>query len=87
LAYIVASIEQFITKQPIDGVPQDVDTELVMLFSHDANILYLQRLIDLNWIPESFPENVAVPGGLLAFDLWKDEDASGSGSYFVSVSC
>lgn len=63
---------------------QDIDTELVLLFSHDANILYLQRLLDLNWIPDSYPENVAVPGGLLAFDLWKDQ--GDTESYFVSVS-
>ena len=30
---------------------QKPDTKLVLLVSHDTNILYLQRLLDLNWIP------------------------------------
>ena len=60
----------------------------MLLLSHDANILYLQRLLNLNWMPESFSQNVADPGGLLAFDVWKQSAVAegNDDAYFVSVS-
>ena len=47
------------------------------MFSHDANLLYLQRLLRINWIPQTFQQNAALPGGLLAFDLFVDSSGGG----------
>eukprot|EP00008_Paramoeba_atlantica_P007862 CAMPEP_0201490700 /NCGR_PEP_ID=MMETSP0151_2-20130828/27098_1 /ASSEMBLY_ACC=CAM_ASM_000257 /TAXON_ID=200890 /ORGANISM="Paramoeba atlantica, Strain 621/1 / CCAP 1560/9" /LENGTH=404 /DNA_ID=CAMNT_0047876759 /DNA_START=337 /DNA_END=1551 /DNA_ORIENTATION=- len=83
LVYIVASMDQFIEKKSISGIPknQSSDTKFVALFSHDTNILYLQRLLDLNWIPFGFGNGVATTGGTLSFDLYQDDD----GDYFVKI--
>jgi hypothetical protein len=47
----------------------------LLLVSHDTNILYLQRLLDLNWIPNGFTNNIATTGGSLSFELWRSKDA------------
>jgi hypothetical protein len=57
-----------------------METQLLLLFSHDANILYLRRLLDLSWVSEGYSEGIADPGGVLLFELWKSEN-----SYFVKV--
>ena len=82
LGYIIASIDQMVSNDGVDGVPQDANTQLVLLFSHDTNILYLRKLLDLNWIPIGHGNNVATPGGALNFELHRDDV---DGSYFVKV--
>lgn len=82
LAYIVASLEQMASGKAVDGVVQDPSNQLLLLVSHDTNILYLQRLLDLNWIPDGFTNNIATTGGSLSFELWKSKE---SGELFVKV--
>ena len=82
LAYIVASMNQFVTGKAVKGVHQDPSTKLLLLVSHDTNILYLQRLLGLNWIPLGFSNQVATTGGTLSFELWKE---SSDGSMYVKI--
>eukprot|EP00602_Paraphysomonas_sp_CaronLab_P012895 CAMPEP_0185038310 /NCGR_PEP_ID=MMETSP1103-20130426/33824_1 /TAXON_ID=36769 /ORGANISM="Paraphysomonas bandaiensis, Strain Caron Lab Isolate" /LENGTH=399 /DNA_ID=CAMNT_0027576683 /DNA_START=325 /DNA_END=1524 /DNA_ORIENTATION=+ len=82
LAYIVASMEQYISGSPVSGVVQDIGTQLLLLVSHDMNILYLQRLLDLNWIPLGNSNRVATTGGTLSFELWKSKSDS---TYYVKL--
>jgi len=84
LGYIVASIDQKVTSSVVDGVSasQDPHAQLVLLFSHDTNILYLRKLLDLNWIPIGHGNNVATPGGALNFELHRDDV---NGTYFVKL--
>jgi hypothetical protein len=76
LAYILGTMEQFITGKSVKGMSslQPTDTQLLLLVSHDTNILYLQRLLDLNWIPMGYSNRIATTGGTLSFELWQDED-------------
>lgn len=55
-------------------IVQDPSNQLLLLVSHDTNILYLQRLLDLSWIPNGFTNNIATTGGSLSFELWKSTD-------------
>ena len=84
LGYIVASIDQYVNHAAVDGVPQAIDTKLVLLFSHDTNILYLRKLLDLNWIPIGYANNVATPGGALSFELYHENDPKNN-SYYVKL--
>ena len=61
---------------------QEPTNQLLLLVSHDTNILYLQRLLDLNWIPDGFTNNIATTGGSLSFELWMSSDEE----FFVKVS-
>jgi hypothetical protein len=76
-------MEQFVTGKKIKGMSslQSTDTQLLLLVSHDTNILYLQRLLDLNWIPMGFSNRIATTGGALSFELWQDDDEE----YYVKV--
>lgn len=76
-------MEQYITGKHIKGMSslQPPDTQLLLLVSHDTNILYLQRLLDLNWIPMGYSNRIATTGGTLSFELWQDD----SGEYYVKV--
>ena len=82
LGYIVSSLEQFITQEGVEGVPQSPTSNVILLFSHDTNILYLRRLLDLSWIPVGHGNNVATTGGALNFELWRDSDTD---EYYVKV--
>lgn len=82
LAYIVATMEQIIHRKTVSGCHQDIDTRLLLLFSHDANIQYLQRLLNLDWIPGGYSEGVADPSGALIFELWKSKVDE---SFFVKI--
>jgi hypothetical protein len=82
LGYIVASLDQMVTSESVPGVPQAHNTQLVLLFSHDTNILFLRKLLDLNWIPIGHGNNVATPGGALNFELHKDDKTA---DYFVKI--
>lgn len=82
LSYVMGSMEQFVTKSKVDGIPQSIDQNIILLFSHDTNILYLRRLLDVNWIPVGYGNNVASPGGALSFELWLDDVDN---SYYVKL--
>jgi len=82
LAYIVTSMEQAVTGKPLAGMSQPVDTELLLLLSHDTNILYLRELLDINWTPYGYTSGVASTAGSLQFELWKKSD---TGDYYVKV--
>lgn len=82
LSYIVGSLEQMVTGKPVAGIPQDVDQQLVLLFSHDTNVLMLRRLLDLNWVPAGFGDNVATTGGALSFELWQN---SSDAAHYVKL--
>eukprot|EP00009_Paramoeba_aestuarina_P005397 CAMPEP_0201509532 /NCGR_PEP_ID=MMETSP0161_2-20130828/2558_1 /ASSEMBLY_ACC=CAM_ASM_000251 /TAXON_ID=180227 /ORGANISM="Neoparamoeba aestuarina, Strain SoJaBio B1-5/56/2" /LENGTH=532 /DNA_ID=CAMNT_0047904509 /DNA_START=74 /DNA_END=1672 /DNA_ORIENTATION=- len=81
MTYITASLESHMTGQSIDGLYQKPDTKFLLLVSHDTNILYLQRLLDLNWIPRGFANRVATTGGTISFELYTNK----SGHYFVKI--
>ena len=87
LSYIMATMDQYVTGTDIDGVPQSSDQNVVLLFSHDTNILYLRRLLGVNWIPVGYGSNVASPGGALSFELWHDDAGSDTDidAYFVKL--
>jgi hypothetical protein len=63
-----------------------VNNQLLLLFSHDTNILYLQRLLNLNWVPLGFGNNIATTGGTLNFELYQNNE-NGEINYFVKVRC
>lgn len=75
-------MEQYITGKSIEGMYQSPDTQFLLLASHDTNILYLQRLLDLNWIPYGFTNRVASTGGSLSFELYK---STTDGELYVKV--
>lgn len=74
LAYIIASLSQMKTGEPLEGVRQASDKRIVTLFTHDTNIMYLRRLLGLTWTPNGYPGNAASTGGALVFELWKVGD-------------
>jgi hypothetical protein len=76
LGYIAASLKQAATGKPLSGVQQPPDKKLLLLTSHDFNQFYLQRLLNLNWIPDGNPQNVATTGGSLSFELWRDPNTN-----------
>jgi hypothetical protein len=61
---------------------QDPDTQFLLLASHDTNILYLQRLLNLNWIPYGYTNRVASTGGSLSFELYRSNT---DGELYVKV--
>lgn len=82
LAYIVASIEQYVSGNSLGGVEQPVDTQLLLLVSHDMNILYLRELLDINWVPFGYSDGIATTAGALIFDLWQ---SASDNSFYVKV--
>jgi hypothetical protein len=76
-------MEQRVTGKAQTGISQPVDTDLLLLVSHDTNILYLRELLDINWTPYGYTTGVASTGGSLQFELWRSKD---NGEYFVKVS-
>jgi hypothetical protein len=79
----MGTMEQMVTGKHVKGMSslQPTDTQLLLLVSHDTNILYLQRLLDLNWIPMGFSNRIATTGGSLSFELWQDD----AGEYYVKL--
>jgi hypothetical protein len=75
-------MEQRVTGKAQAGISQPVDTELLLLVSHDTNILYLRELLDINWTPYGYTSGVASTGGSLQFELWRSKE---NGEYFVKV--
>lgn len=82
LAYIVATLAQKVEDANLDGVYQPKSNNLLLLVSHDTNILYLGTLLNLNWIPLGYGNNVASTSGALIFELYEDQEASGSDEKF-----
>lgn len=82
MAYIVLSLAQRVENKKIAGVNEDISNRLLLLVSHDTNIMFLGNLLDLNWIPMGYGNNVASTGGCLHFELYQDSDSK---EYFVKV--
>lgn len=82
LAYIVATMEQLVTDISLEGVEQSKDTKLLLLASHDMNVLYLRELLDISWVPFGYSDGIATTTGALVFDLFQSSDDD---SYFVKV--
>ncbi len=86
MAYIVASLYQKVKNGYVAGVNQPTSNNLLLLVSHDTNILYLGTLLNLNWIPLGYGNNVASTAGALIFELYQDQDAGdGEDSFYVKV--
>lgn len=59
-----------------------MDTQLLLLVSHDMNILYLRQLLGINWVPFGYSDGIATTAGALVFDVWQATDDK---SYYVKV--
>ena len=94
LIYIATSIAQVadgVSYLSADLLPPGADavagvstakTRVSLLFCHDTNLLYLRRLLRIEWLASGWQSNAASTGGTLAFELWRDADTKSS---FVKV--
>jgi hypothetical protein len=76
LGYVVASLQSYVQNSAVTGVRQAARSQLTFLVCHDTNILYLRQLLNLNWVPDNNPKNVATTGGSLSFQLFRRAGAA-----------
>eukprot|EP00965_Chrysotila_dentata_P205315 6182885-Pleurochrysis_carterae.AAC.3 len=70
LAYILVTLEQAATGKRIFGAPHYASTgTLSAVFGHDFNLQYLRRLLDVNWLIDSFALDSASTGAVMRFEL------------------
>ena len=71
LVHLAATLQQFVTPAaPIANLRSDPTDRLVFYAAHDINIYFLRRLLDLNWLTDSYNPNESPPGGFLTFELY-----------------
>jgi 4-phytase/acid phosphatase len=80
LAHIVATAEQLFSESDGDhGAPADsgllskATDKMVYYAGHDLNIYFIRALLGLKWVTKSFNPNQSPPGGMLRFELLRDE--------------
>lgn len=61
---------------------QGKDTRLLLLVSHDMNILYLRQLLGINWVPFGYSDGIATTAGALLFDVYQ---STADQLYYVKV--
>ena len=72
LAYALTSLEQLVTGVAYAGVEQPVGASLLLaIFAHDFNLLYMRKLLRVQWLTPSWPFNAASTGAHIAFELWR----------------
>ena len=81
LAYVLASLNAAATGRHVVGLEHEPSQKLVAFFSHDANILYLQRLLGMSWLTTGWPFDVATTASSLRFELLRGT----TGKLFVRV--
>lgn len=75
LAYALASLEQLVTGVAYAGVEQSPSASLLLaIFGHDFNLLYLRKLLRVQWLTPSWSFNAASTGAHIAFELWRTAD-------------
>lgn len=89
LALLVASLEQLVQSTEAEGrnaaVPPTVEgaapgaPNLLAIFAHDFNLLYLRRLLDASWLTDSWDFDVAATGAAVTFELHRAADGGGGG--------
>lgn len=82
LGYILSSLKAAMSNTHLQGIEHDPSNQLVAFFAHDANILYLQRLLGASWLTSGWPFDVAATASAVRFELFRDV----TGEYFVQVS-
>ena len=86
LAHLLATIEQLTLGTPHPGLASHPTDRLVYYAGHDINIYFLRNFLRLNWITQSWNQNQAMPGGMLAFEILTAGTAdAGAEAYFVKV--
>jgi hypothetical protein len=86
LAYILASFDEIVYQQELLGVPQSLQTKWVLLVSHDFNLVWLQKLLNVNWITNGFGFDITSTGMGVSFQLFKTKNSAGSASdYYVRM--
>lgn len=81
LAYVLASLNAAATGRQVLGLEHEPSQKVVAFFSHDANILYLQRLLGMSWLTTGWPFDVATTASSVRFELLRET----TGKLFVRV--
>lgn len=77
LGYILASMEQSITKEPLPGVAQGTNKNILMLVGHDFNLNYAQQILNLQYVfatAKAQHSELYSTTGNLGFDLYQTDD-------------
>jgi hypothetical protein len=69
-AYIVASLQQMISADPIDaGLQHNENVRLAYFAGHDVNQVFLRSLLRVEWFADGWRQNNPPPGGMIIFEL------------------
>eukprot|EP00457_Paulinella_chromatophora_P003117 gb/GEZN01003122.1/.p1 GENE.gb/GEZN01003122.1/~~gb/GEZN01003122.1/.p1 ORF type:complete len:553 (+),score=60.84 gb/GEZN01003122.1/:88-1659(+) len=81
LAHIIGTMDSLLLNQSASWIKSKHTDQIVYYAGHDINLYFLRKLMELNWLTESFNLNQAPPGAMLLFEMHKDA----SGDFFVKL--
>lgn len=83
LAHITASLEEAVSGQPVplpegEGprLLQPPRTKFLYYAGHDINLLYIRKLLRLQWYTKGWHPHQPTPGGMIVFELYSAHDGS-----------
>ena len=71
LSHVLNSMQQAMTRKPIQGALGKPGDALLMISGHDTNLSNLSGMLDLTWQLPTHQRDDAPPGGALIFTLWR----------------
>ena len=82
LAYLLLHFERLVSgpaavDDAVLGGLTPADPQLLAIFAHDFNLLYMRRLLRLSWVTASFPPHAVPTGSSLSFELHADHEGTG----------